>query len=579
MVEKRPYPEDGSLQNGNKRTKSTNASPASATNGSAPVNADFSKKLAEAKARAAALASKFKKPQGNGSDPPSGASGPAPSAPDSIRAKVEAMRAKVAASKAGTAPPQRAPPPPSTLPFPPPLLEMDEGLSRARGGLGIGLHPALMADAGSDSRSKGKNSIAPKFATTMANRRTESPVYKEGKGKKRLDISPGVEDSKDNPYFDPNIGSGQPMGRARISRHLIFNQKGKYIAQAQNLRTQEKMEQIKRKIAEDARKRALDENTEKGFIVPPPPEVEWWDDGLLAEKDYNALSDPSKVKIDTDDSIITIYIQHPVLIQPPQEKLLIPVKPMFLTKTEIKKVRRQRRLVENKEKQAKIRLGLEPPPPPKVKRGNMMRVLGEQAIADPTAVEALVERQIRERQEAHEQANEERKLTKEQRHEKLASQQRADASKGIYMCVFKVDSLAYGKHRYQVDINAKQHALTGCTILNPLFSLIVVEGGEHAIKQYKKLMLQRIKWNENAMPSSVKEGNQEAEVTWLQSVDEKGQLKDLSFNKCQLIFEGAEKQRAFKRWGSRVCETEGEAKEILTRAKMDSFWALAKSLT
>ena len=80
------------------------------------------------------------------------------------------------------------------------------------------------------------------------------------------------------------------------------------------------------------------------------------------------------------------------------------------------------------------------------------------------------------------------------------------------------------------------------------------------------------------MPNSVREGNKEAEAAWLQSVDEDGQLKDMAFNKCTLIWEGEERGRAFRKWGSRVCENDTEAKEALTRAKMESFWALAKSL-
>ena len=46
-----------------------------------------------------------------------------------------------------------------------------------------------------------------------------------------------------------------------------------------------------------------------------------------------------------------------------------------------------------------------------------MRVLGEEAVKDPTAVEARVNRDIAERHAKHVEANEERKLTKEQKHE------------------------------------------------------------------------------------------------------------------------------------------------------------------
>ncbi|KAF2195551.1 PRP3-domain-containing protein [Zopfia rhizophila CBS 207.26] len=577
MVEKRPHSGENGLENGNKRPKSNTPAP----NGAADL-------LAQAKARAAAINARLTagkaaasagpaSPANKGS--PSPASPQQPPVPDDPQARLAAVRARMAALKAGKslsgstdAPPVR-PPPSHGPPIPPPPPEFEQDGPRPKGGLSIGLHPALMGgDSRDEGRSKGKGSMAPRFATTLANRRTESPVPE----KKQLDLSgPNMEELKQNPYFDPNIKSGAPKNR--VSRSLVFNQKGKYLEQGAKLRQQAKLEEIKAHIARQARQAGLDENNERGFIIQPPPDVEWWDEGMLEDKTYHCIANPAKVKITTKDSIITAYVQHPVLLKPPQEQRLVQIKPMYLTQKEQAKLRRMRRAADLKEHQAKIRLGLEPPPPPKVKRGNMMRVMGEQAIADPTAVEMLVETQIRERADAHDKANEERKLTKEQRHAKLAEQQQKDAQKGLYMCVFKIDSLAFGKHRYQIDNNAKQHVLTGIAIFHPKLNLVVVEGGMHSISKYKKLMLHRIKWTENAMPGSVREGNQEVEAQWLNGVDEQGNLKDLSLNKCQLIFEGEVRQRAFRKWGSKVCETDGEAKDTLARSKLDSLWALAKS--
>lgn len=230
-----------------------------------------------------------------------------------------------------------------------------------------------------------------------------------------------------------------------------------------------------------------------------------------------------------------------------------------------------------KESQAKVRLGLEPAPPPKVKKSNLMRVLGEEAVKDPTAVEARVNREIAERHQKHLQANEERKLTKEQKHEKLAANQEKDAAKGIHVSVYRIDNLANGRHRFKISKNAEQNALTGICILHPRFNLVVVEGGEHSIRFYKKLMMNRIDWTENS-PSVVREGNQETLAQWLQSEDDKGNLKDLSLNKCVLVWEGEVKNKGFRKWGSRVCETEAAAKEALTRAKYENLWTLAKSL-
>ena len=80
-------------------------------------------------------------------------------------------------------------------------------------------------------------------------------------------------------------------------------------------------------------------------------------------------------------------------------------------------------------------------------------------------------------------------------------------------------------------------------------------------------------------PKAVRDGNKEALAKWLEAEDEKGELRDLSLNSCQMIFEGEEKQRGFRKWlGARVCETDAQAKDVLARAKMESFWNLAKSL-
>ncbi|KAI4143257.1 MAG: hypothetical protein L6R39_004647, partial [Caloplaca ligustica] len=482
---KRPHPEDDS-HNNQKRVRSNNGSPAPAPNGaSTAAKPDINKIMAEARAKAAAVAAKLQ-----GSKAGGGTASPAPQTPSTttpssamssdVRSRIEAMKARVAAATAGkTSTPQRTSA--STSAYQPPLY--DDGVSRARGGLDVGLHPALMGDSNQDSKSS-KTKVAP-FATTMANRRTGSPSTqpsKPGSGakpKKELDLSgPSVEETRNNPYFDPSLGAKTATLRSRGSKQLIFNQKGKYIQQAAALRRQAALEAMKKRIAESSRKAGIDEDldAEKAFLVSPPPEIEWWDEGLLSGPSYASLDDPSGTKIDIPDSIITHYIQHPVALNPPQDLKMPPPKPMHLTAKEAAKIRRQRRMADLKEQQAKVRLGLEPPEPPKVKRSNLMRVLGEEAVKDPTAVEARVNREIADRAHKHEQMNEDRKLTKEEKHEKLAKQQEKDAAQGIYCTVYKIDSLANPRHRFKVDKNAKDHNLTGITILHPRLNLVVVEG-------------------------------------------------------------------------------------------------------
>ena len=554
---KRPHPEDDEAVN--KRSRSNNGSPRPTTPSQAGGKSDISAAVAAARAKAEEIKRRLAK-----SAP--AAPSPTPAAPsagsNATTDRIAQLKARVAAATSRSKELAQSKP---SIPSPPVYAD-DYG--RARGGLDIGVHPLLQENAQQDRLNKGK------LGQGKQNKQEEQK-------KVQLDLSgPSLEELKTNPYFDTSISVKNASGKGRSSRELIFNQQGKYIAQAAALRRQAQLEDMKRKIAERTRQAGIDEDlgAEKCFLVPKPPDIEWWDQALVNGDSYDAIDNPANLKIDTPNSVITILIQHPILIEPPQEKIVPAAKPLPLTAKEQAKRRRQRRGAELKEKQAKIRLGLEPPPPPKVKKSNLMRVLGEQAIQDPTAVEARVNRDIAERKDTHIATNEDRKLTKEERAEKIEKQQADDAQKGIHVRVYKIDSLANGKHRFQVQKNAEQNALTGVCIMHPRLNLVIVEGGEHSIRFYDKLMQNRIKWQEMEAPSSLREGNREVAAKWLEAEDEKGELKDLSGNGCDLIFSGEEKNRGFRKWlGARVCETDGQARDVLSRAKMDGFWTVAKN--
>ena len=604
MVEKRPYPGDhGASPNGVKRAKPATSGGPSAMDVVAAAKAKAQAKAAELRARAeAARGGATSNGTTASTGPPPAAASPGGAAAD----KLAAMKARLAKLKSGSSAPPTTDAPPVRAP--PTVSNRDDG------------------------RPSQNESRGPKFATTLGNQRTESPLPPTAKSQTPAPAK--QEETLENPYFDPQAVSTK---RTRLSRGLVFAERGRYLDLASKLRERNRLEEIKKKLADRNKQQKLEESSERAFVVERPPDgPEWWasiplfhsistpqtpktsltssisspylsnpsstntnsfpqDEGLLEEKTYDCIDDPSKVKIDSDDSIITSYIQHPALLTAPQDKLLVPAKPMFLTTKEQAKLRRMRRAEEHKEEQAKIRLGLTEPPPPKIKRGNMMMVLGEkasvslsnqrsltnyptlQAIADPTAVEMMVESQIQERQDAHIQNNESRKLSKEARLEKLAENQQNDAKKGLYLCVFKITNLSSGKQRYQIDVNAKQHSLTGITLFNPHFNLVIVEGGLHSIAKYKKLLLSRIKWTENAFPTESQLEKQVDDPAWMKATDEQGHLRDNSENRCVLVFEGEVKQRAFRKWGSKVCASDGEAKEVLARSKLDSLWALAKS--
>lgn len=442
-----------------------------------------------------------------------------------------------------------------------------------RGGLSVGLHPSLLE---ASSNRTTNNHQRPKFSTTKGNKQPEK--------------------SRENPYLADEDEAKDPQYRAneRKSKALNFFEHGKFIAQGNAQREAAELEEMKRRIALDARKTEMEEASDRAFVVPKPPSIEWWDEAALpaGQTSYESLNQIDLSTIASSETVISDLICHPVLLVPPQEKFLQPMKPLMLTSKEMAKLRRQRRRADMKEEQARIRMGLVPPPPPKVKKSNMMRVLGEQAVKDPTAVEARVNREIAQRQHDHESSNAERALTKEQRQEKLKTQQSEDAAKGLKIAVFRVDDLSSGKHRYQVDIGAKQNALTGVVIMNPSMYLIIVEGGDHSMKTFKKLLLNRIKWTENEPPktnsnpttftgtrseeASRLKGKGSKAAEWCNPFHEDGSLKDLSANRCLLVWEGDETELKYKKWEPRTCETDGEAKDFLKRTGMENMWTLAR---
>jgi U4/U6 small nuclear ribonucleoprotein PRP3 len=193
---------------------------------------------------------------------------------------------------------------------------------------------------------------------------------------------------------------------------------------------------------------------------------------------------------------LTNLIEHPVQMKPPtqSDKKVIPT--VMLTTKERKKLRRQARTETLKEEQEKIRLGLIPPPEPKVKISNLMRVLGTEAVQDPTKVEEYVRNQMAKRQKKHEQANEERKLTPEQRAAKKEKKLMENTSLGVHVSVYRVKELNDPSVKFKVEANCNQLYMTGVVVLYKSINVVVVEGGPKQQKKFKRLMLNRIKWSE-----------------------------------------------------------------------------------
>ena len=143
------------------------------------------------------------------------------------------------------------------------------------------------------------------------------------------------------------------------------------------------MEDLKKRILESARKAGLENEMEvQGRVIkvrlhapasarcmltslrqqrPAPPDIEWWDAPFLPEKTYDSYS-PEFLD---ESGLITFYIQHPIQIPAPSDKIKVEPKALFLTKKELKKMRRQRRMADLKDRQDRVKMGLLAPDPPK----------------------------------------------------------------------------------------------------------------------------------------------------------------------------------------------------------------------
>lgn len=66
-----------------------------------------------------------------------------------------------------------------------------------------------------------------------------------------------------------------------------------------------------------------------------------------------------------------------------------------------------------------------------------MKVLTSDAVQDPTRVEARVRREVAMRKHQHEKMNAERKLTDEERRQKIETKKAEEDKKGIYGAVYK----------------------------------------------------------------------------------------------------------------------------------------------
>ncbi|NWV21969.1 PRPF3 protein, partial [Origma solitaria] len=399
--------------------------------------------------------------------------------------------------------------------------------------------PLILDEQGRTVDATGKEiELTHRMPTLKANIR----AVKREQFKQQLKEKPS-EDMESNTYFDPRV-SITPAQRQK--RTFKFHEKGKFEKIAQRLRTKAQLEKLQAEISQAARKTGIHTSTKLALITPKKelkegeiPEIEWWDSYIIPNgldlhgcvgnaAGSTALVRLHRSEIHTDSGFMCLQVfwwEKGVQWEPSQL--------LFYSLA--------------------------------VRISNLMRVLGTEAVQDPTKVEAHVRAQMAKRQKAHEEANAARKLTAEQRKAKKVKKLKEDVSQGVHIAVYRVRNLSNPAKKFKIEANAGQLYLTGVVVLHKDVNVVVVEGGPKAQKKFKRLMLHRIKWDEQ---TSNTKGEDDDES------DEESVKKT---NKCSLVWEGTAKDRSFGEMKFKQCPTENMAREHFKKHSAEHYWDLALS--
>ncbi|NXY66474.1 PRPF3 protein, partial [Callaeas wilsoni] len=415
--------------------------------------------------------------------------------------------------------------------------------------------PLILDEQGRTVDATGKEiELTHRMPTLKANIR----AVKREQFKQQLKEKPS-EDMESNTYFDPRV-SITPAQRQK--RTFKFHEKGKFEKIAQRLRTKAQLEKLQAEISQAARKTGIHTSTKLALITPKKelkegeiPEIEWWDsyiipngldfccgDGGCFSPKSERFGFVSKHEHSAQVVFTWVYVCASVVVEKK-------VSSGSLSPSHVQREPSQLLLLHSLA----------------VRISNLMRVLGTEAVQDPTKVEAHVRAQMAKRQKAHEEANAARKLTAEQRKAKKVKKLKEDVSQGVHIAVYRVRNLSNPAKKFKIEANAGQLYLTGVVVLHKDVNVVVVEGGPKAQKKFKRLMLHRIKWDEQ---TSNTKGEDDDES------DEESVKKT---NKCSLVWEGTAKDRSFGEMKFKQCPTENMAREHFKKHSAEHYWDLALS--
>lgn len=360
-----------------------------------------------------------------------------------------------------------------------------------------------------------------------------------------------------------------PATRPRKRKGLNFHEPGTFVSQGEQLRKKAKLEALQRRIAANAAKTGITDAAKLASLSVKAneevkdediPDVECWDKLLLKKQSLDEVIlkiDQNKEKPDNIFEGITKLIEHPFIKRPSGPDTSSIQVPIFLTKKERQKLRRQNRKIVELEKQEKIKFGLLPKPEAKLKRSNIMYALGNEAIINPSLADQMVRDQEEKRKQAHIEHNESKKLTLEEKRAKKLRKVQEDLSlTGTWTTVFRVVDMNSKFIKKKVQLNVEQLDMTGVLVLHKDINLVIVEGGPKQNRKFKHLMMDRINWS----------GLQ---------IDATNNRAGLKFNKCLLVWEGQVQQRSFGRFTVKDIKSEPDVRGFFKQSGVENYWDLA----
>lgn len=360
------------------------------------------------------------------------------------------------------------------------------------------------------------------------------------------------------------------MSNVRKKRGLNFCEPGTFVAQGEQLRKKARLEALQKRIAASTAKTGIADAAKLASLTTTKPtdnrlkaeedvpEIEWWDKLLLKNKSYDDIMRTNAQPEELFEGITNLVEHPPVRKGPGADSNNVQV-PIFLTKKERKKLRRQNRKNVELEKQEKIKLGLLPKPEPKLKRSNVMYALGNEAIVNPSAAEKLVREQEEKRKQAHIEHNDAKKLTLEEKRAKKLRKVQEDLSvTGTWVTVYRILSMNSQSHIFKISQNARQLTMTGVLVKHKDINMVVVEGGPKQQRKFKHLILDRIKWEEDPVINANKT-----------STSDKGK------NKCILIWEGRINRRSFRGFKVEQIIDATEMRKFFQQHRVEQYWDLA----